>query len=165
MGSGEQRRPSLDLAKLRDAVAQWRKRGGGRGSRIPEELWNEAVRVARVDGVWWTSRVVHFNYQRLKRRIDREGSISSSESTVAGEIAPTASAGHDEPRNRRRPPNAFVELRCAPIDDGSSPLATGTVVEVEDKAGTRMTVRLARETHVDVARWISAFRRRRGHRA
>jgi hypothetical protein len=41
------------------------------------------------------------------------------------------------------------------------PVVSGTVVELSDAAGTRLAIRLARETEVDVASLVAAFRLRR----
>jgi hypothetical protein len=172
---GRKRTPSEDLAKLSEAVARWREQhgGGGRGRTIPEELWNEAVRVARLDGLWLTAKATRLQYDAIKQRIAR---ADGSEVTTAVR----ASAQHRGRRHERRAcPNRrgmramaskrgatrrqheFVELSAAQLL--GAPSTTGTVVEVEDKAGVRMIVRLAKQAHVDeVARLISVFRRRRG---
>jgi len=39
------------LAQVRDRLARWRAKHGGRGIRIPEGMWAEVVEVARVEGV------------------------------------------------------------------------------------------------------------------
>lgn len=173
---GRERTRSQDLIELSKAVAKWRTEGGGgRGTRIPEELWSEAVRVAHVDGVWLTARTVRFNYEGLRRRISRaEGSEGIGPGLGASEIEPMKPAranGRSRAKRReaptppgkgraaRRQPNAFVELSAAQVLGVSEATATGTVVEVEDKAGTRMIVRLAKEAPVDVAQLVSAFRR------
>jgi len=175
---GRERASSEDLAKLSEVVATWRAEEGGRGSTIPDELWNEAVRVARVDGVWRTAKATHFKYDALKQRLARADGGEGA--TVAHEIDSTKSAragtgrgrrrGRAHPTQRRarkssssrdadrRRPDEFVELSATQLL-GVSP-TTGTVVEVEDRAGARMTVRLAKESPVDVAKLVAAFRRR-----
>lgn len=176
---GRERRPSQDLRELSEAVAKWRAEGGGRGTKIPEELWNEAVRVARVDGVWLTAKATRFKYEKLRELIARAD--GSEGTTAASEIHSMEPARANERRGRRRrgrrtgmkqrtsssssraagrQANAFVELTAAQLLGSSS--AAGTVVEVEDKAGRRMIVRLAKEAHVDVAKLVWAFRRRGG---
>ena len=57
-----------ELMALRQRVDGWRRNGGGRGSRIPEELWTSAVDVARDAGLYATARTLHFNYEGLKKR-------------------------------------------------------------------------------------------------
>jgi len=53
---------------------------------MPEELWQEAVEVARVEGVYATSRVLRIDYCRLKERL-----------ASAGMAAATASPGGSRP--------------------------------------------------------------------
>ena len=78
------RKNSRELMAVQRRVEAWRRRGGGgRGSRIPEELWNEAVEVAQVAGVHATARALRFNYERLK---ERAGQSAGKQSGNASEI-------------------------------------------------------------------------------
>ena len=72
---GPKRRAERRLAKLSARVAEWRERHGGRGARIPDEIWNEAVEVARTDGVYATALAVHFNRGRLQARVLASGQL------------------------------------------------------------------------------------------
>jgi len=54
---------------LRQEFERWRRKHGGRGSRIPQELWAQAVKVARTEGVYATARRLRLNYERLKERV------------------------------------------------------------------------------------------------
>jgi len=68
---GQPRTMSPELTELRTRVLQWRKHdGGGRGTRIPEKLWQEAILVARIDGVYATAQATRLNYRRLKELCD-----------------------------------------------------------------------------------------------
>lgn len=58
---------SRELRALQKRVESWRRVGGGKGSRIPEGIWEEAVVLSRSEGVWATSRALRFNYERLKK--------------------------------------------------------------------------------------------------
>lgn len=60
-----------ELVALQRRVERWRRAGGGRGSRIPEKLWSEAVAVSRTAGLYATARALRFNYENLKRRARR----------------------------------------------------------------------------------------------
>jgi hypothetical protein len=64
-----ERSNSQALVVLRQRVGDWRRNGGGRGSRIPEALWNEAATVARDAGLYATARALRFNYEGLKKRV------------------------------------------------------------------------------------------------
>lgn len=184
MGRKAQRTPSPKLARLRDAVGQWRAAGGGRGSRIPESMWNEAVRLARIDGVWWTAHVLRFKYESLKlrvevdRRRDRENAAARTGAHAGVLVAvDSKSIGEEQTQTRGRPrrarpsqsttrslsSNGFVALPTlvgAPSGAASASPTTGPVIEVEDGTGTRLVVRLAKDARVDVTALISAFRRR-----
>lgn len=60
----------LMLTEMRQRVERWRgKSGGGRGSRIPEDLWEGAAEVAQRVGVYTTARALRLNYERLKARV------------------------------------------------------------------------------------------------
>jgi hypothetical protein len=153
---GQERAPSTDLKKLGEEVHEWREREGGRGSKIPEALWAEAVRVAGIDGIWRTAQVTRFKHGALKDRVARAG----------GSVGAAASGGRRRRRRTRRArpkpmkrANAFVEVNAAQLLGAAAP---GAVVEVEDKSGVRLVVRLANEAYVDMGEIISAFRRRRG---
>jgi hypothetical protein len=132
--------------------------------------------VGRVDGVWVTAKATRFKYEKLRQLIARADGIEGT--TAASEMEPVRT---NERRGRHRrarrtgmkqkrsssssraarpQSNVFVELSGAQVLGATT--TTGTVVEVEDKAGTRMIVRLAKEAHVDVAQLVSAFRRRGG---
>ncbi len=65
-------RQTQELVALQRRVERWRRVGGGRGSRIPETLWREAVAVSRTSGLYATARALRFNYENLKRRAGRD---------------------------------------------------------------------------------------------
>ena len=60
---------SAPLARLCEIVERWRASRESPKSRVPEELWSQAVEVARVDGVWATSKALRFNYCDLQERL------------------------------------------------------------------------------------------------
>ena len=110
-----------DLAEVRRRFAQWRKGSGGRGSRIPGELWNEAARVARRRGVYATARTLRLNYEGLKTRV--AGGAGD------GTVTKTPGAG-------------FVELQV-----GSAAVA-GAVVELVGPGGDRMRIHVSGVTEL-----------------
>ena len=58
------RTASQELNELRKRVDTWREQQVKR-RRIPEELWDAAAQVAKIDGVWLTARETRFNYDKL----------------------------------------------------------------------------------------------------
>ena len=126
------------VKELRGRIEQWRTREGR--SRMPEPLWDGAVAFARAHGVYRISQALRVSYDSLKTRLTR---------------APTAEA-----RGQRSAVGAdFVELAAgAPL---MGPSATGTVVEVVERNGTKLTISLAAGTPLDVAALMKGFRSRR----
>jgi len=159
------RTASRELSALRERVGAWRKQGGGRGSRIPDQLWEEAVRVARSSGLYATARAGHFNYQRLKERCGK-ARVSAEDKTAAA-----VSGGGDKRADvvlvsgKTRAAAArnagvggegvgadarFIALQMAPGRAGSQ-----TVIELVDRHGDRMRVDVTGA--VDVAALVQAF--------
>ena len=66
------------LARTRSHLEQWRRRRR-RGERIPEDLWGEAVALARERGVSWTASALRVEYYGLKRRLREAGAGSRVE--------------------------------------------------------------------------------------
>lgn len=124
-----------ELTTARQRLEGWRKKHGGRGRRIPESLWSDVVRAARVEGVRETARALRLRVARLQRRV---GARSPSD------------------RDRRVPGAAFVELT------GMAPLGGGrTVVELTKGGGEQMRIHLAGASSADLVSLAEAFWGRR----
>jgi transposase-like protein len=94
---------------------------------MPEDLWREAVALARREGVSPVARALGVDCGTLRERVRR---------TAAGGCGGAArSAG-------------FVEVEGAPVVGGST--AAGAVVDMTRADGTRVTVELAPGVAVDV---------------
>lgn len=129
---------SRQLAEVQRRVERWRKREGGRGSRMPAELWRGATEVARIEGVYAVSRALRIDYNRLKSRVSsEEGSPTRGA---------TAGAGSEFGRA------AFVELSTSQICGGCK-----TVIELVGRAGDRMRVEVAGRPEVDVVGLTQVF--------
>ena len=102
--------------------------------RIPEELWDAAIAVAREHGVWTVSRALCVNYDALKGRVGASaGSATEGEETSS----------------------TVVELPASSVEGTSSPVQT--VVDLWGRDGERMTIRVAASAALDVAQVVSAF--------
>lgn len=123
------------LAEVRDRLARWRAKHGGRGIRIPEAMWAEVVEVAQVEGVEATARALQLDPARLAARM-------TGARTASGEMAAKASGG-------------FVEL-----DAGRLGLSPRTVLRFQGKDGERLEVELAAGAAIDLATLAEAFWRR-----
>jgi hypothetical protein len=112
-----------ELEALVERFAEHRKNRSGVG-RLPESLWGAAARLARRYGINRVQQALGLNYQDLKRKMEVR--------------APTREAPGK--RNRKAAPPRFVELGLP------SPLMEPlTLVEVEDRKGRKLRVRLGKE--------------------
>jgi hypothetical protein len=119
------------LGRTRRRLERWRRRYGGRGRPIPEALWDEAVVIARVEGVAATARALRLDRGRLERRM---GSSSSALDAMS------------------RASDGFVEL------DARGLCAAGqTVVRLEGRDGERLQIEWSSAGALDVAALIRAF--------
>ena len=125
------RTTSRELVAVGRRVEDWRRGGGGRGSRIPEELWNEAVEVARVAGLYATARALRFNYERLK---ERAGQAAGKESGNA---------------------SRFVALQLPQLNGGAK-----VVVDLLGRDGEHVRIELSGASGMDVVALAQAFWKR-----
>jgi hypothetical protein len=102
------------LTSVCQRLEAWRQRRSGR-SRIPESFWNDAIALARAEGVSRVSRVLRLHYQRLKDRLN----------TVLPSSTPVAVP-------------AFVELSLPPSFQGGREC----LVEMTHPTGAKMTIHL-----------------------
>lgn len=124
-----------DLSALCKRVEWWREHREGLRARIPEELWDAAVGVARIEGVAATCRALRFDYSRLK---DRVGLAESNEQGGRGERSEVA---------------AFIELGPGQLAGAGGK----TVVELVGRRGGRMRIDMSGGSSVDVVGLAQAF--------
>jgi hypothetical protein len=150
-----QKTRSPELIELCERMSHWRRQeGGGRGSRIPEELWQQALLVARIDGLYATAQAACLNYDRLKERsraavqnktpaagggdkhrAQAVGARSQKQALVTG----TRGSERIDPEPAGPPGGArFIALPGAP-----PPPARGTTIELVLHNGDRMRVEFA----------------------
>lgn len=117
MASRNQRELPADLARAQDRLAAWRRTKKPR-SRIPESLWELAVKLAGKHGLNRTARTLKLDYYSLKKRLESAAVSGRDESDPA-----TMGRGDESE-------SAFVELpsTLAPVPE--------CVIELEDDAGT-----------------------------
>ncbi len=111
-----------------------RERYGGPGMPIPEELWDEAVEIARVEGVGATARALRLDRARLRQRMERMSSSGS---------------GSDETGGAK---DGFVEVNAR----GLWP-PVPTVLRFEGRDGERLQVELSATCTLDVTDLARAF--------
>lgn len=123
------------MSRTRRQLEAWRERYGGPGQPIPENLWDAAVDVARIEGVDATARALRIDRGRLARRKELASAVSGSTSEEGG----LASDG-------------FVEV------DARGLCAAGqTVVRLEGRDGERLHIELSGARGLDVAALARAF--------
>ena len=117
------------LALATESFEKWRKRGPAR-RKIPDRLWNLARSLAETYGVNRTARALRLDYYDLKGRVQAAGPSG----------APAA-----------EPAATFLEVLPRPGGE--------CVVEIEDRRGAKMTIRLPEP--VDVVALTKSFLGRR----
>jgi hypothetical protein len=123
-----------ELSALRERVDQWRKHRDGARERIPEELWDAAVVLARARGLYATSKALRFNYANLKERVELSESQERGERREKIEAAP------------------FIELGTGQLGGGSK-----TVVELVGRSGGRVRIDVSGTSGVDIVGLAQAF--------
>jgi hypothetical protein len=122
--------PELERARRR--FEQWR-RTRKRGARIPEPLWDSAVKAVDVFGAQRVAATLGLNYYSLKKRVEK------GRTAIEEEASPAL-------------PAAFLEL-VPP-----SPVISECVLELEDVDGDVMRVRLKNIDSPDLAALVRSFR-------
>ena len=130
-----------DVEQARRRFAEFRQEHAVR-SRLPEELWATAAKLARRDGITATARVLGVDRPSLQKWTDR--------------LEPRASTKRPKSRGRRpldgSAAPAFVELLTA-----STGTATSCVVEVESSSGGKLRLDLKASATGQLAELIRAF--------
>ena len=130
-----------DVEQARRRFAEFRQAHAVR-SRLPEELWATAAKLARRDGITATARELGVDRPSLQKWTDR--------------LEPRASTKPRKSRGRRRLDGsaapAFVELLTA-----STGTATSCVVEVESVSGGKLRLDLKTIATRQLAELIRAF--------
>lgn len=148
MGRGRRGEVSAETKKVREGVDRWRKTRKMR-SPMPEDLWAAAVVLARTHGVYRISEDLGVNYDTLKARLARAPKVSAAEAQAS------KSSGGRKRQSVSEAPARFVELRAMPAQAAPD---VRVVVEVQDAAGAKLTIRLGAEATVDVCAVVTAFR-------
>lgn len=132
------------LMQLQARVAHWRKNRKSARSRIPQELWDEAVAVARVDGVHATAKALRLNYYDLKKRFEQRQAKTSS----GVELSTVSDEGTEQSATQ------FVQLQLQSSDVGRD---QPVVVELTGRGGDRMRIETRDGAGLDVVGMVQAF--------
>ena len=74
-----------ELAVVRRRLEAWR-RQGGKGRRIPAEIWRQATELAAVHGVSRIAQALRLNYDGLRDRVDEKRPSVASAGFVEVEV-------------------------------------------------------------------------------
>ena len=116
MGIRQKETSHVELERAQRRFDRWRQTQKGR-RRIPEPLWNVAVKVATKCGVSKTAATLRIDYTGLKRRVATAATSDDSISTVGTTFLELAASVPSGPR------------RC--------------VVQMEDSDGAKMRMELS----------------------
>ncbi len=141
LGRGAER---LKTSALVAQFAQWREQHGGRGKRIPEDLWSAAVAVARVDGVDRTARALRLDQRLLARRLEH--------CSKPGQLVPVLPTRSGEQHR-------FVELDARALSAPAGPLVVRARLEGGD--GEKLELELSGAGLAGVVELACAFWARR----
>lgn len=145
------RTTSAELKDLGRRVADWRQEHGGRGSRIPDDLWKDAARVAGVEGVWRTAKALRFNYEALRDRVRQGG---GDDRLVKGPLKIRDKTAMRIGR-ADAPASGSAGARFVSLELGQLGGAGRTVVDLVGRRGDRMRVEVAGV--VDLAGLVGTF--------
>ena len=129
---------TAEVKEISGQIELWRS-SREKQTAMPAELWTAAARLAQRHGINPVARALRLSYDSLKRRVlDLDGNTQGQSAGAVG----------------------FVELdqfRFGPTSD------CGVLeVDVCDRDGQRMTIRLTGRSDVDVPSMVSGFWRRGG---
>jgi hypothetical protein len=148
---------SEGLAALCNSLAQWREHGGGgRGKRIPESVWSEAVAVARVDGLRVTALATRLNYEGLKSRLDETRHLTtesapapSTSPSLATPVVPEAASP------RRRSTVSATSAQFVSLELGAPGRSRAMTIDLFNRSGERMRIEGA--AAMDLTGVVQAF--------
>ena len=132
-----------DVEQLRVQFLEFRKAHAVR-SRLPEELWATAAKVARRDGIEATARVLEVDRPSLQKWTERFEPRPQAKQRNAPSRRQANRKAHAAP--------AFVELLTE-----TTRVATSCLVEVESPKGGKLRLELKTIRANEVAELIRAF--------
>jgi hypothetical protein len=142
-----------DVEQLRQRFEEFRSSHAVR-SRLPEELWAAAAKLARRDGIEATARALDVDRPSLQKWTDR---FERGPQPKPGKVT-----RQGQPRRRVRAAPAFVELLAqtagtASPDTSLNRTTTSCLVEVESPRGGKLRLELKAIQTSALAELIRAF--------
>jgi hypothetical protein len=163
MGNARRKRLPAEVGELRGRVEEWRRRREKRGP-MPDELWSQAVLLAKEHGTCRIARAVGIDYVSLRGRLERSRAAATRPDESSGGFVelPTTVSACPAPGGAGRlagcEPVQTVEGGAGStaqfVEAGVEPTAT---VELTARDGARLTVRLQSCGGVDLLGLANAF--------
>ena len=132
-----------DVEQLRRRFEEFRSTHAVR-SRLPEELWAAAAKLARRDGIKATAQVLDVDRPSLQKWTNRF--------EPCAEAKPRKPPRQRQPGRREHAAPAFVELLA-----GTTGATASCLVEVESQRGAKLRLELKAIPTSDLAELIRAF--------
>ncbi len=136
-----------ELIALQARVGRWRKHRESGRSRIPQELWDQAVVVAGIEGIHATAKALRFNYDDVKKRFER---AQADHGPAGCGLAAVSDRAVDEASQA-----TFVQLQM-PSPDGQQ-RDSRVVIEFTGREGDRMRIDAAPGAGINVVGMVQAF--------
>ena len=136
-----------DVEQLRRRFEEFRGTHAVR-SRLPEELWAAAAKLARQDGIEITARALDVDRHSLQKWTDR--------------FEPGAQPRHSKPARRPQPGRrdhapGFIELLAETTGAALHATSTSCLVEVESPRGAKLRLELKAISTNELAELIRVF--------
>ena len=137
-----------DVEQLRRRFEEFRRTHAVR-SRLPEELWAAAAKLARQDGVETTARALDVDRPSLKKWMDR----------FELGVPPKGRkpSGRRQPGRKDQAAPAFVELLAETTGRAFQGTSTSCLVEVESPRGAKLRLELKAISTNTLAEFIRVF--------
>jgi len=142
----------IPLERLQRRFQQWRETRKTR-TRIPDSLWNAAVKMAGRYGLCRTAQALPVDYYSLKERMEQHSVADGRPALGGADTLLTWPAGPAGESRKLGATNTFVELPPSLPASGCD-----CTLELEDADGSRMRLHLKTAAPPDLAALCRSFR-------
>lgn len=158
MSMSEQMNIPLDLQDVRAQFERWRRERTGK-DRIPETLWEAAVRISSAHSLHHVSRALRLNHSDLKKRVSEQRAVGVETrlSPVRFVEVPRTALSVDELPAPLPGENPRVSALAEAKVRAEKPEPQSTVVKARTKNGARLVVRLPAGERLDVVSLLEGF--------
>jgi len=158
MSMSEQVNIPSDLQDVRAQFERWRRERTGK-DRIPETLWEAAVRVSSAHSLHHVSRALRLNHSDLKKRVSDHKAVRVETRVLPVRFVevPRTALSVDKLPAPLPGENPRVSALAEAKVLAEKPEPQGTVVKVRTKEGARLVVCLPAGERLDVVSLLEGF--------